>query len=268
MDWNYTIAIATLIIAFCSLLDWLVSRSEEEQAKELLTEWFIKLDSYDFRMAVNGFHREFNSLFRAIYGPRVKSLRFIAVSALTSYFAIGIVSITFLAIGRFGDRGIENDVFAAMIGMSVLVNVWVDIASLIETRWILNRAEGQPIHKLFGYLVLDVIFSGSIFLVPFYILLSLGEGSLVPAGEVLRDIFSWTRSTEPHIQVMFISTYFTSVVFYTFMLSVLWARVIGLTKSRLLVIIEKLEKSNHLFKAIGGILTAILGVAKGIYEIS
>ena len=267
MDWNHTVALATLIIAFCSLLDWLVSRSEEERAKASLAEWFIRLDDYNSRSAIRAFHQLFNQLFYSIYGVRIRSWRFLIASAISSYFAIGVVATVFLALGNFGEAGIANDVFQAMIGISLLVNVWVDIASLIETRWILQQAEGRPIGRLIGLLVLDIVFSGSMFLIPFYLVLSLGEGVFVPIGEVARDIFSWSKTTEPHIQVMFISTFFTSAIFYVFMVLAPLAWALGLARSRLLVLIEKLEASNHLFKSIGGVLTAVLGVTKGIYEI-
>ncbi|MBA1148040.1 hypothetical protein H0Z60_13380 [Ectothiorhodospiraceae bacterium WFHF3C12] len=266
MDWNHTVALATLIIAFCALLDWLVSRSEEERAKARLAEWFIKLDDYDFRAATRGFHQLFNLVFSAIYGARVRSCRFLVASAMSSYFAIGVVATLFLASGQFGEEGIANDVFGAMIGMSLFVNVWVDIASLIETRWVLRQAEGRSIVGLTGLLGLDILFSAAVYVVPLYLLLSLGEGTWVPIGELARDLISWSESTEPHIQVMFISSFFTSAMFYLFMMSVLLGWILGLAKSRLLVVIEKLESSNHLFKSFGGLLAAFLGVAKGIHE--
>lgn len=267
MDWNHTVALAILIIAFCSLLDWLVSRPEEDRAKVRLAEWFIRLDDYSFRSAIRAFHQLFNQLFCSIYGVRIRSWRFLIASTISSYFAIGVVATVFLALGKFGEEGIANDVFQAMIGMSLFVNVWVDITSLIETRWILQQAEGASIGRLIGLLVLDIVFSGSMFLIPFYLILALLEGTFVPIGEVTRDVFSWSETTEPHIQVMFISTFFTSAIFYVFMVLALLAWALGLARSRLLVLIEKLEASSHLFKSIGGLLTAVLGVAKGIHEI-
>ncbi len=265
--WNYTVALATLIIAFCTLLDWLVSRSEEERARAQLTELFVRLDDYRFRPAIAALQAYFNRLFSAIYGARLRSWRFFAASALSSYFAIGLVAILFLATGRFGEEGIANDVFQAMIGMSLFVNVWVDIASLAETRWILRQAEGKSLATLILFLLLDLVFSALLYLVPFYLLMSLGEGVFVPLGEVARDVFSLSETTEPHIQVMFFSSLFASAMFYAFMIFAFLAWLLGLAKSRLLIVIEKLESSNHLFKSLGGLLTAILGVAKGLQEI-
>lgn len=267
MDWTLTLALATAIVAFCTLLDWLISRSEEDSAKAHLVAWFIQLDDYHLRSAIAACHKRFNQLFRRIYGARVRSWRFFLASAASSYFAVALVAIFFLSMGQFGEWGIANDVFQAMIGMSLLVNVWVDIASLAATRWILRRIEGASVATVLAFLLLDILFSGLLYLVPFYLLLSLTEGTFVPRGEVLRGIFSWSNSAESHIQVMFFSTFFTSALFYLTIIVMLLAWILGLARSRLMVVIEKLESSNHLFKSIGALLAAVVGLIKSVQEL-
>ena len=267
MDWGLTVALATAIVAFCTLLDWLISREEEVLAKARLVTWFVQLDDYDLRGAIAASHQRFNQLFRAIYGTRIRSWRFFLASAASSYFAVAVVAIFFLAMGKFGEGGIANDVFQAMVGMSLLVNVWVDIASLAETRWILQRIEGASLTTLLAFLLLDILFSALLYLVPFYLLLCWTEGTLVPLGETLRDIFSWSESTEPHIQVMFFATFFASALFYLYVVTLLLAWLLGLARTRLMVVIEKLESSNHLFKSVGAFLAAIVGLVKAIQDL-
>ena len=267
MDWGLTVALATAIVAFCTLLDWLISRDEEARARAHLVTWFVQLDDYDLRGVIAASHRRFNQLFRSIYGARIRSWRFFLASAASSYFAVALVAIFFLAMGKVGEGGIANDVFQAMIGMSLLVNVWVDIASLAETRWILRRIEGASVSTVPAFLLLDILFSALLYLVPFYLLLCLTEDSLVPLGEILRDVFAWSDSTEPHIQVMFFATFFASALFYLYVVTLLLAWLLGLARTRLMVVIEKLESSNHLFKSVGAFLAAIVGLVKAIQDL-
>lgn len=265
MDWNLTITLATLIIAFCSLLDWLISRSEEKIAKTHLAEWFIRLDDYDFKSAIINFHHLFNHLFDLIYGSRVRSWRFFFTSVISSYFAIAFVTVFFLVTGHFRS-GLYVDQIAAMIGISLFVNVWVDVLSLIETRWILKIALGKNILSLLSLLILDLVLSALLFLVPFYLLSSIGDG-FYPTNEFLRDLSPFNYRGDEHIPVMLLSSFFTSFIFYLFMMVSLLAWVLGIAKSRLLVIMGKLDESNNLFKSIGAFLTAILGLIKGIIEV-
>jgi hypothetical protein len=102
MSWELTIAPGTVTIAFFSLPDSLASREEEERTKFRLLEWWFRLEKYEIRSAIRTIHQLFNQIFRSIYGDRLWSWRFLIASSASSYFAIAVVAIVFLALGRFG----------------------------------------------------------------------------------------------------------------------------------------------------------------------
>lgn len=270
MDWTLTIALGSVIVAAFTLLDWTVSRQEEEKARLKLIAWFAKLDDFDYGEALRSSHRFFNRFFDGVFGRRTWSVRFFVTSAVASYFSIALVTAVFVVAGRFdegGGRWIENDTFAALIGISLFVNVWVDIASLAETRWVLRLAEGKTLRTVLLLLAMDLLFSALIYVLPLYMLISLGEGGVMPVAEIARDLFSWSGSTEPQLQVCFWSTFFTSAIFYVFVATVLLSKGVKLARTRVMVVLDKLESSNHLFKSVGAMLAVVIALIKGAQEL-
>jgi len=270
MDWTLTIALGSVIVAVCALLDWTLSREEEEKARLKLVAWFANLDDFDYGGALRSSHRFFNRFFDRVFGRRTWSLRFFVTSAVASYFAIALVTAVFVLAGRFdegGGRWIENDRFAALIGISLFVNVWVDIASLAETRWVLRFADARKVRTVLALLGMDLVFSALIYLLPLYMLISLSEGGAMPVGEIGRDLLTWSGSTEAQLQVCFWSTFFTSAIFYAFVAAVLLTKGVKLARTRVMVVLEKLESSNHLFKSVGAMLAAVLALIKGTQDL-
>lgn len=88
-------------------------------------------------------------------------------------------------------------------------NIYADSLSLVETRWILLQSQRATIPRLIGWLLLDIAFSASIFLLLPTIL---GELPSVIEGM----LFSGDK---PWFGILFWSTFSTSIVFYIFVLS-------------------------------------------------
>ena len=61
--------------------------------------------------------------------------------------------------------------------------------------------------------------------------------------------------------------FFASALFYLYVVTLLLAWLLGLARTRLMVVIEKLESSNHLFKSVGAFLAAIVGLVKAIQDL-
>lgn len=110
-----------------------------------------------------------------------------------------------------------------------LLNIFADSFSLWETSIILRFATTKSMDKLPALLLLDLILSAFIFLViPF----SSGNGGLF-----IEAIFS--PRDNPWLAVLFISTFFTSIIFYFFILTI-----------GFLLILQKTLKKYSKFKVI------------------
>ena len=97
----------------------------------------------------------------------------------------------------------------------MLLNVFADWVSLIETRWILEKAQRCSNWVVAVLLVVDLVLSGLIFMA---IPLILGDAS---------DFFDAARfqGDRPWFGILFWTTFSTSVLFFSFVVTVPFLRV-------------------------------------------
>lgn len=91
----------------------------------------------------------------------------------------------------------------------VAFNVFADVFSLVETRWVLNRSVNASVLGLGGWLLLDLLASAAIFL---FIPAVLWETSIFGEALLLRGNDAW-------LGILFWTTFSTSLMFYLFVLS-------------------------------------------------
>lgn len=273
MDWALTGATIGLIIAFCYLLDWLVSKKEEDKQKVMIIKWWSQLDDFNYGEAVRKSNIFCNEIFDKIYGKRHWSQRCFGISCCTSLLSVSVLTVVNMVPSAKVLDSYEPYLYiGGGLMLATLTNVWIDYISLIETRLILKFASQVRPPMLPMLLVLDLFFSAAIFAVLLSVLPCVFLWD--EAGEILAVIFRsetfiWNSDDviENTLTVLFYSTFSTSIIFYIYCLSTLLFKFVKLSKTRLMIVLEKLEESDHLFKAIGGLLAAVMVFVKAVVEI-
>ncbi|MHC4487117.1 MAG: hypothetical protein ACYS4T_18230 [Planctomycetota bacterium] len=270
MDWALTGTTIGLIIAFCYLLDWLVSKEEEDRQKVTIIRWWFRLDDFSYAEAVRNSNIFCNEILNKIYGKRHFSLRCIGVSFCVSILSVLIPTIVAFNIIKFNRSRFVIDTYGSpylyALLFASLVNSSVDYISLIETRVILRFASRVKPLILLVLLFVDLFFSAIIFL--FLTLFATTVGSIVD-GEFSKETYIGALGLFGlvEVKIMFCSTFSTSIIFYIYCLCTLFFKFVKLSKTRIMVVLEKLEDSDHLFKALGGGLAAVLVFVKCVVEV-
>ena len=126
---------------------------------------------------------------------------------LSSFFAIIIVSMIKIDIVQFFIYDVNQ--FGTILFVYVFLNIFADSLSLMETRIVLSIAGKKSSAKFFGLLLLDFLLSALLFLV---IPISVGDLHIF-----LDGIFF--EGERPWLGILFWSTFFTSILFYLYILS-------------------------------------------------
>lgn len=153
-----------------------------------------------------------------IVSPVITSrIRWTSPTDLVSPPRVILASLLFLVVVGFIRQDAARSFFEAIEteGLAVFgflaFNVFADVFSLIETRWVLNRSVNGGLLGLGGWLLLDLLASAAIFL---FIPLVLWETSIFGEALILRGDNAW-------LGILFWTTFSTSVVFYLFVASAL-----------------------------------------------
>lgn len=264
-------------MAFCSLLDWFTSRKEQKASKDVIVGWYVRLDEFNYRQSMNQSIAFCNRLFDRIYGKKHFSWRCILVS-----YAISIMSVCLIAsftevyqqivIGAFEYEAKIDEILVA----TFVLNPLADYISLIETRLLLRLAVKGRLRYWPLWLLLDVFLTLNILM---FVWNMFGGGDInirnyldmvggciyvllpfLPAPDEMDKFFSFLRP-------LILSTFSTSIIFYFYCLSALAFKFLGLAKTRLQVLLQRLEESDRLFKAIGAFISACLVFSKAIIAI-
>lgn len=138
------------------------------------------------------------------------------VRAIISSIAfIGLLALIFrrAALSFVGELHLRGPLIFATIAF----NVFGDAVSLVETRWLLRLSRGLSLIGIIGMLILDLILSAFFYLV-------------LPgiAGIHWSVLFLAAKFGGPHpwMGILFWSTFFTSLLFYLFVLAMLLIRIV------------------------------------------
>jgi len=131
MDWALTGATIGLIIAFCYLLDWLVSKKEEDKQKVTIIKWWSQLDDFNYGEAVRKSNIFCNELLNKIYGKEHFSGQCFSVSVCMTMFSVSILTIICISCGLTKLPGKWFSVWS-VLALAYFLNVWIDYISVIE----------------------------------------------------------------------------------------------------------------------------------------
>lgn len=305
MDWALLGLEIVAIMAFCSLLDWFTSRKEQIASKDMIVGWYVRLDEFNYRQSMKQSIAFCNRLFDRIYGKRHFSWRCIlvsyAVSIATVFLIASFTEVYHQEIVRYiihmrTQQPIEGwDPLILAIGFIVIfflalfANPLADYISLIETRYLLRLASKGRLRYLPLWLLLDIFLTVSILFFFHVLIMAILISSIdsVFGSPTLYDgLQVWKPYTEGFFYVLLClptsdemaplvqqfrpviwSTFSTSIIFYIYCLCALFFKFLGLAKTRLLVLLQRLEENDRLFKGIGVFISACLVFSKAIIAI-
>lgn len=185
--------------------------------------------------------------------------------------------------------------FVIAFFLALIANPLADYISLIETRYLLRRAAKGGLRYLPLWLLLDVFLTVSIllffhFLIAFLFIITFGiqlfgielvsditlDEYLKIIKELVKGFFyvllclPTSDEFAPLVQrfrPVIWSTFSTSIIFYIYCLCALVFKLLGLAKTRLLVLLQRLEENDKLFKGIGTFISACLIFSKATVTI-
>lgn len=276
MDLILTGTLVGLIITFCHLLDWLASRTEEEKQKLAIVKWWCLLDNFRYQEAIHKSNVLCNTLLDRIYGKRHFSFRCYAASCCFSVLSILIVIVGAIVLDIYPRPARPFYVlFCYVLPQSFLVGSWVGYLSLIETRLVLRFTSRIRTLLLPFFLALDLLLSAVIcwmvllcidpLMRPYFHPVARWQWHSISADA--QFFLTWRGFLLPPYNVIFYSTFFTSMAFYLYCLSALFFKLVKLSRTRVMTLLEKLEGSDHLFTAIGGFLAATVVFAKSVLAV-
>lgn len=246
-----------LMLGMSQVLDAAIASSKIPEHKARFRSTANKLKSATTLELIHASQIAINNLFERIYGKKHYSLKCFKFSCVSSILAISIVSIVFPSAALQAEQLGLFIVFALII-----FNLFVDYLSLIETRYVLSRNISRK-RDAAWYAFFDIFISAFIFgftyrISTFVALLYLdGDIHNRNYSDLLDDIMVGSGASFVWI-VLFLSTFFTSVLFYMFLLSSL---IIRIFKTPAINIISRVAESDNPFKLIGatlGLLSAML----------
>ncbi len=279
MDWALTGTLIGLIISFCYLLDWFVSKKEEDKQKVTIIKWWSKLDDFNYGEAVHNANISCNEMFNKIYDKRHFSLRCFKVSCCVSLFSVLMLQVICIFCGVI-DLYYVPWTLGTILILTVTLNMWIDYISLIETRIILKIATQHKPLILPVLLLIDLLLSAIIFwlctgLSAYVVTTGAYKLGLTTVDRTqpiwdrisLRLFLDYITCESVGSSILFYSTFSTSIIFYIYCLSTLLFKFVKLSKTRIMVLLEKLEDSDRLFKALGGLLAVVVLFVKAVVEL-
>ena len=239
-----------------------VSSEANAAMKERLTEPWFSLATFSYPEATRKLVRYCNGLFDSMYGQKHFTWRCFLPSSIISVFSVLLFSQLF---GRFSHFPLFQNVFDfwAVALFSLLINVWAEYFSLVETRWLLRLAERVRVSWLPLLLILDIACTSVIYIIGLWLFVYLPvavAGLQVNPLGALR--FFWSNLanplSNPAVAAIVWSTFTTSIIFYLHCFLVLGLKCLRLTRTPLMTFLERLQKQNRLLTAMGVFLATLI----------
>lgn len=191
-NWTWALGLGTAMFG----LTFLASLLNQERKDEVAL-WLMGAQSE------KGWSEGFVSMFDAVFGAHHFSWRCFLRSTLASMIAVILIWLLMGNAGAIGLR-VQSELTLGFLVSGLVINVFADYISLLETRWLLGRMPRSTLAQI-GVLVLDLMISATIIWVVIfaYIRSPLHSGEIETFAEIL-GVFST-------FSVFFYSTFLTSV---------------------------------------------------------
>lgn len=231
MSLTFIIGLIAILGGTAAILDNLLRQEQIEHLRIKLDQWWITLAETNYLQILSSTQYVFLELFDKIYGKIHFSKKCFLISTISSLFALCISIVICILVGGNNFYISISDLISLTILHKwfiplLLGNFIADYFSLIETRILIRFAINKSIPFLLCLLVVDILLSYCIYeliAVPIYILF------------VVRDIpnifhIYWLKDIESVYNIFavtpfILSTFFTSIIFYIFLIWVYAARI-------------------------------------------
>lgn len=260
--WIQTIALMAIIPASLGLVDWFISRPKNLAMRNRITDLYVWLDEFSYRDAIRKSLIYCNDLFNRIYGQKHFTWRCFLPSSAISILATLSLILLFSTLSDVNLLAAISDLGVVVL-FALLINVWADYFSLVETRWILRYAEKVQLHSLPVLLILDFICTATIYIVTLWLCVFF---PVAAAGLRVNFLgapkFFWSNFTDPlqspGAAALIWSTFTTSILFYLYCLLTLGMKCLGLSKTPLMAFLQNLQEKDRFLTAVGLFLAPII----------
>lgn len=246
--------------------DWLKSLAKKSTSKTIVEspQWFIEA-------------------FDSIFGEKHLTLRCFLISCVISISTVILITILYVTLfptsflNELEVESIKYGIAVVLIG-ALFFNLFPDYFSLLETRWILHHVKHSNFKKLCGFLILDAIITGLVFLCAILIVVivaSIASGDPIPInfGKLepfvleIYELFSTMIRLETALCIFFYSTYFTSIWLYLFIASSISIKFVYSMGSFGNWLMGFLDVDNKPFRTMGITITAYVTLSFAIISI-
>ena len=259
----YVVAFILGMFLFAVILDHLLKEEAAAAWKKASGEWWSNLDKESLHQIIVSANRWFLGLFDAVYGERVFSWKRTYRSILSSYLALLIL--TWLLWTTMDPVYRDSVFFATMLFAAIFYNLIPDYLSLQETRLIMQLSQDRPVGGIAILAVLDLFLSAAIFL-GFLALLMAVFG---PADETpLELLWKFLIEERTPVIVLFLSTFFTSFLWFAFLASIVAIRVLQRISPFLRILLGVIARSESPARTSAGFLFIGTALLYGAYRLA
>jgi hypothetical protein len=274
VDWVTWIGILMLLGGLSAIFDNMLKQETIKRISNEIINLWVSLEEFNIKKRIQSANNYFIILFDAIYGKKHFSRRTFFRSCLSSLFALTLaLTICFLIersyIEDFISISIEEPLFPIIL---VFLNIVADYFSLIETRLVLAISRNRSLLSMVAILIMDIVATlccYAIFLIipEMYFLESAEISDILLSYEMILDLLYGSIMEMDPLTPYVYSTFFTSFIFYCFLFSAVFIKVINLIRKPLLPIIERVSLSENPFKALSALAAALVIIIEGMRKI-
>ncbi len=272
-EWEVIIGLFMLLGGFSAVFDHILKEDTVARVRTQIFYWLEQLKNIDNRKVIKGSNSHFVDFFNKLYGKRHFSVKTFVRSCIfsTTGLILSLVVISLLGKNVPYVLGLEDEKGIMVVMTIFSLNLFADYISLIETRIILRIASRSRLLNLIPLLCVDFFLTFTI-----YYIIAIGFGSMIYStyfysgyrnmfslDEVLKVLFNYFFLIDNGSPYLY-STFFTSVLFYLFILSSLLIRLFLVVRIPILPILRWFSSTKNPIKALVGICAAIVLMVEGI----
>ncbi len=269
--WIQTLSLVALIPVSLKWLDWFMSRPRNRSMRNRITDLWIKLADFSYSETVRKSLIYCNDLFNRIYGLRHFTWRCFLTSSVISILSTLSLTLLFSTFSDLDPMAVMYDLGAVVL-FALLINVWADYFSLVETRWILRYAEKVQLRSLPLLLILDLVCTATIYIATLWLCVYLPVAAVgLHVNPLGAPQFFWSNLTEPLYSPgaasLVWSTFTTSILFYLYCLLALGLKCLGLARTPLMVFLQNLQERDRFLTAVGLFLAPVIFIIIVIFKL-
>ncbi|MBN1126874.1 MAG: hypothetical protein JXA82_17870 [Sedimentisphaerales bacterium] len=273
-----------MVAAFAKLADYvLINDKQNEALRKNLVELSSKLGEFNYIEAIHRAHSRCTLIFDRVYGVKHFSIRCFLFSCIISIISVLTILLSFVVGGRISFGNINN-ILQYLLWLTLL-NIFIDYFSLLETRKVLGWANHFTRWNILWLWLIDIVLSLIIFFIPFYTVKHfwpwliqragiVSTGGIWPSkrmaiamGDAPLGRIYLTTWKQSQVQICFLSTLTTSMIFWLYSTWVILIKAMDLTKRQFMHSLQCISEQKKILTAIGMIISLVILLLGGCMKI-